>query len=156
MESSPAATPSPSCAPSASTSKRNLGTVLNRNLLRAISVKKVPIKDRPQVLVPSSGSDVGEAESGALREFVAGVDADQERRELLDVDKPVECDVIISGAKQGRSRVMALCDDIPGARAIDGGPLYNARYVEQLTALLIGINSRYKLPEGAGLRLTYI
>ncbi len=75
---------------------------------------------------------------------------------LLDVANPVECDVIISGAKQERSRVMALCDDIPGARAIDGGPLYNARYVEQLTALLIGINSRYKLPEGAGLRLTYI
>jgi NADPH-dependent F420 reductase len=75
---------------------------------------------------------------------------------LLDLDATVECDVIVSGAKAERERVMALCQDIPGTRGIDGGPLYNARYVEQLTALLIGINIRHKLREGAGLRLTYI
>ncbi len=75
---------------------------------------------------------------------------------LLDLDNPVECDVIISGPKEARRRVMDLCDDVPGTRAIDGGPLYNARYVEQITAMLIGINIRYKLPDGAGLRLTYI
>ena len=75
---------------------------------------------------------------------------------LLDLDQPVECDVIVSGARPERLRVMALCDDVPGTRAIDGGPLYNARYVEQLTALLIGINIRHKLREGAGIRLTYV
>jgi NADPH-dependent F420 reductase len=75
---------------------------------------------------------------------------------LLDLDHSVECDVIVSGEKEPRARVMALCDDIPGTRAIDGGPLYNARYVEQLTALMIGINIRLKKPEGVGLRLTYV
>ena len=75
---------------------------------------------------------------------------------LLDLPHPVECDVIVSGAKEPRARVMALCSDIPGTRAIDGGPLYNARYVEQLTALMIGINIRMKKPEGVGLRLTYL
>jgi NADPH-dependent F420 reductase len=75
---------------------------------------------------------------------------------LLDLDQPVECDVIISGARTERERVMALCGDIAGTRAIDGGPLYNARYVEQLTALLIGVNIRHKLREGAGIRLTYV
>ena len=75
---------------------------------------------------------------------------------LEDLDSPVECDVIVSGAKAARERVIPLCEDIPGTRGIDGGPLYNARYVEQWTALLIGINRRYKLPEGAGFRLTYI
>ncbi len=75
---------------------------------------------------------------------------------LLDLPHPVECDVIVSGAKEPRARVMALCGDIPGTRAIDGGPLYNARYVEQLTALLIGINIRLKKPEGVGFRLTYL
>jgi NADPH-dependent F420 reductase len=75
---------------------------------------------------------------------------------LLTVEEPVECDVIVSGKKPARERVMALCDDIPGTRAIDGGPLYNARYVEQLTALMIGINIRHKLREGTGLRITYI
>jgi hypothetical protein len=75
---------------------------------------------------------------------------------LLDLPQPVDCDVIVSGAKEPRARVMALCGDIPGTRAIDGGPLYNARYVEQLTALMIGINIRLKKPEGVGIRLTYI
>ena len=73
---------------------------------------------------------------------------------LLDLEHPVECDVIVSGAKGPRERIMALCDDIPGTRAINGGPLYNARYVEQLTALMIGLNIRYKLPEGTGIRIT--
>lgn len=75
---------------------------------------------------------------------------------LMDLAHPVECDVIISGAKEPRQRVMSLCDDIPGTRAIDGGPLWNARYVEQITALMIGINIRLKKPEGVGLRLTYL
>jgi NADPH-dependent F420 reductase len=75
---------------------------------------------------------------------------------LLDLEHPVECDVIVSGEKEPRARVMALCDDVPGTRAIDGGPLYNARYVEQITALLIGINIRLKKPEGVGFRLTYL
>ena len=75
---------------------------------------------------------------------------------LLALDEPVECDVIISGAKVPRERVMGLCDDIPGTRAINGGSLYNARYVEQLTALMIGLNIRYKRPEGTGIRITGI
>ncbi|HXX48651.1 MAG TPA: NADPH-dependent F420 reductase [Myxococcota bacterium] len=75
---------------------------------------------------------------------------------LLDLEHSVECDVIVSGEKEPRARVMALCDDVPGTRAIDGGPLYNARYVEQITALLIGINIRLKKPEGVGFRLTYL
>jgi NADPH-dependent F420 reductase len=75
---------------------------------------------------------------------------------LMDLGKPVECDVIVSGASAPRERVMRLCDDIPGCRAINGGPLYNARYVEQLTALLIGLNVRYKNAEGFGLRITYL
>jgi NADPH-dependent F420 reductase len=75
---------------------------------------------------------------------------------LLALEEPVECDVVVSGAKAARERVMALCDDIPGSRAINGGPLYNARYVEQWTAFLIGVNQRYKVPEGTGFRLTYV
>ena len=73
---------------------------------------------------------------------------------LQHLDAPVECDVIVSGDKQPRERVMALCELVPGLRAINGGPLSNARIVEQITALLIGLNIRYKTPEGLGFRLT--
>jgi len=73
---------------------------------------------------------------------------------LQALGEPVECDVIVSGAKDARSRVMDLCTHVPGLRAVNGGPLGNARIVESMTALLIGINIRYKVAEGAGIRIT--
>ncbi|NQZ98031.1 MAG: NADPH-dependent F420 reductase [Myxococcales bacterium] len=75
---------------------------------------------------------------------------------LQDLEHEVDCDVIVSAAKEPRQRVMGLCEFIPGLRGIDGGPLSNARIVESMTALMIGINMRYKLPEGTGIRITGI
>jgi NADPH-dependent F420 reductase len=75
---------------------------------------------------------------------------------LQSLDEAVECDVVVSGAREPRRRVMALCELVPGLRAVDGGPLSNARIVESLTALLIGMNVRYKVPEGIGIRFTGI
>jgi NADPH-dependent F420 reductase len=73
---------------------------------------------------------------------------------LQELGEPVDCDVVVSGAKGPRKVVMDLCPLVPGLRAVDGGPLANARIVEALTALMIGINVRYKLPEGSGIRFT--
>jgi predicted dinucleotide-binding enzyme len=46
-----------------------------------------------------------------------------------------------------------LAEKIPGVRAINGGRLENARIVEQITAVLIAINIKYKV-HSAGLRIT--
>ena len=73
---------------------------------------------------------------------------------LLHLEESVECDVVVSGAKQARERVMELCELVPGLRAVHGGPLSNARIVEEITALLIGLNVRYKTPAGLGIRFT--
>lgn len=73
---------------------------------------------------------------------------------LQHLEEPVECDVIVSGPKTERREVARLCDLVPGLRGLDGGPLSNARIVEEWTALLIGMNIRYKVPEGLGLRIT--
>jgi hypothetical protein len=73
---------------------------------------------------------------------------------LQELEHAVECDVVVSGAKAAKARVMELCGLVPGLRAVDGGPLGNARIVEALTALMIGINIRYKLPAGTGIRFT--
>jgi NADPH-dependent F420 reductase len=73
---------------------------------------------------------------------------------LRELAEPVECDVVVSGAPAPRKLVMALCDLVPGLRGVDGGPLANARYVEGVTALLIGLNARYKVPAGIGVRFT--
>jgi NADPH-dependent F420 reductase len=73
---------------------------------------------------------------------------------LQDLENPVDCDIVVSGTKNARLSVIALCELIPGLRGIDGGVLSNARVVEEMTALMIGINIRYKLPEGVGVRFT--
>jgi NADPH-dependent F420 reductase len=74
--------------------------------------------------------------------------------ELLSKDEDVDCDILVCSDDQGAKQVASeLAGKIPGARAINGGKLENARIVESLTALLIGINMRYKV-HGAGIRFT--
>lgn len=73
---------------------------------------------------------------------------------LQAVDRPVDCDVIVCGNdEKAKGVVMKLAGEIPNIRAVNGGSLENAHIVEELTALLIGINIRYKVP-CSGLRLT--
>ena len=62
--------------------------------------------------------------------------------------------MVISGAADPRRRILELCGLVPGLRGVDGGPLANARIVESMTALLIGLSSRYKVAEGIGIRFT--
>ncbi|MEZ4278972.1 MAG: NADPH-dependent F420 reductase [Myxococcota bacterium] len=75
---------------------------------------------------------------------------------LQHLAEPVECDVVVSGPKAAREKIMALCPLVEGLRALDGGPLSNARIVEAMTALIIGLNVRHKCPEGLGIRFTGI
>ena len=66
----------------------------------------------------------------------------------------VDCDVLVFGNdRAARDSVIALADAL-GTRGIDGGPIANSLAAEALTSVLIGINRRYKLRLGAGLRIT--
>jgi 8-hydroxy-5-deazaflavin:NADPH oxidoreductase len=74
--------------------------------------------------------------------------------ELLLKDEPVDCDILVCSDDENAKKVaFELAGEIPGARALNGGKLENARIVESLTALLIGINIRYKV-HSAGIRFT--
>ena len=74
--------------------------------------------------------------------------------ELLASDDPIECDILVcSDDEKAKQIAFELAGKIPGARALNGGKLENARIVESLTALLIGLNMRYKV-HGAGIRFT--
>lgn len=73
--------------------------------------------------------------------------------ELLNAEGPVDCDVIVcSDNPEATKTVIALAAKIPGVRALDGGRLENARILEQITALLIGLNIRHK--GHSGIRIT--
>ena len=64
-----------------------------------------------------------------------------------------DCDVIVCSDDPNATQLaMELAVKISGVRAIDGGKLENARIVEQITALLIGLNIRHK--GHSGIRIT--
>ena len=82
---------------------------------------------------------------GAFQNVAAGV---------LGGEEPLDCDVIVCTDDEGARKVVSeLAEKIPGVRAVNGGRLENARVLEQITALLVTINSKYKV-HGAGLRVT--
>ena len=72
---------------------------------------------------------------------------------LGDLGQELDEDVLICGdRKADKARVAQLVELIPGFRAVNAGSLETARIVEQLTALMISVNVRYK--SHAGIRIT--
>jgi len=72
---------------------------------------------------------------------------------LADPGVTLDEDVPICGdRKADKTRVARLIELIPGLRPVNAGALEMARIVEQLTPMLISVNSRYKTH--AGIRLT--
>ena len=73
--------------------------------------------------------------------------------EVLNSDQDVDCDVIVCSDDPNATQVaIDLATKIARVRSIDGGKLENARIVEQITALLIGLNIRHK--GHGGIRIT--
>jgi NADPH-dependent F420 reductase len=109
-----------------------------------------------QVYIPPGGSAAAEAQA-LLGSDVRVVAAFQNvgATHLQDPDRPIESDVLVCGNdKEAKAEVIALAE-AAGMRGLDAGPLQNAVVVEGLTAVLIGINIRYKA-KGAGIRITGI
>ena len=73
---------------------------------------------------------------------------------LAKLDHPLDCDALICGdSAEAKTAVTKLAEMIPGVRAIDAGPLDNARLLESAAALLISLNLRHKVKE-SGMRIT--
>jgi NADPH-dependent F420 reductase len=72
---------------------------------------------------------------------------------LADPGAELGEDVLVCGDKKAdKARVARLIELIPGLRPVNAGALEMARIVEQLTPMLISVNTRYKAH--AGIRLT--
>jgi NADPH-dependent F420 reductase len=72
---------------------------------------------------------------------------------LSDLDHALDEDVLVCGRRRDdKRRVARVIEQVEGLRCVDAGPLEQARIVEPLTAMLIGINGRYKTH--AGIRIT--
>jgi NADPH-dependent F420 reductase len=73
---------------------------------------------------------------------------------LEAIELSCDQDILICGDPEARKVAAEVVGLLRGARWVDCGGLETARILESLTALLIGINGRYKIHPGAGLRVT--
>jgi NADPH-dependent F420 reductase len=72
---------------------------------------------------------------------------------LRDPAQTPDEDVLVCGDKKAdKRRAAEIIERVPGLRCVDCGRLEQSRTTESLTALLIGINARYKTH--AGIRVT--
>jgi NADPH-dependent F420 reductase len=73
---------------------------------------------------------------------------------LADSSRELDEDILIAGDdRKTKDQVAELVRRIPGLRPVDCGDLELARILEQLTPLLISVNSRHKIKH-SGVRLT--
>ena len=110
-----------------------------------------------RVQLPEGGSAVA-AIQVLLAEQVRVVSAFQNvsAEKLRHLDQPVDCDVLVcADDAPARQAVIDLIASM-GMRGVDGGPICNSAAAEALTSLLIWVNRKYKVPDGAGIRITGI
>jgi NADPH-dependent F420 reductase len=98
---------------------------------RAVEVAAGSAAQEAQELLP--GSQVVAAFQNASAE------------ELQETGHPMEGDVVVcSDHPEAKKLVIGLADKINDLRGVDGGGLANAKYVEQITPMLVNINRIYK------------
>jgi len=107
----------------------------------------------PTAVTPEAGSAAQEAAVILPQAKVISAFHHLDAKQLQRVDRPMQGDVIVCGDdRNAKKKVMSLVEEINYIRGLDGGPLANSRYTEQLTVLLLHINKLYKAH--TGIRIT--
>ena len=92
-----------------------------------------------------AGSAAQEAQDMLPESQVVAAFQNPSAEELLEPNITMEGDVVVcSDHAAAKKIVMDLADQIKDLRGVDGGSLANAKYVEQITPLLVNINRIYK------------
>jgi NADPH-dependent F420 reductase len=98
-----------------------------------------------QPLIPARGSVAADVAAAVPASRVVAAFHHVPARELGDLDGEVDCDVLVCSVDDDATGVVVtLAEAIPGMRAVNAGRLTAAGPVEALTAVLIGMNVRYK------------
>ena len=136
------------------TTLKDIQDVVRGKVLVDVTVPVDPEKPR-HLRIPPGGSATEEAQAlmGPETRVVAAFQNISYAH--LGRDGASTCDVLVCGDDAGARQEGIRLADLLGFRGLDAGPARNARVVEGLTILLMGINRRYKAG-GAGIRVTGI
>lgn len=104
------------------------------------------VRGQGAVALDVDGNSAAEEAAAALPNArVVSAFQNMSAEKLMELDKPVEADVLVCGDDQEAKAVLiGLANEIDGVRGVDGGALGNSRYVEMLTSLLINLNRVHK------------
>ena len=101
----------------------------------------------------AAGSAAQEAQELLPDSLVVAAFQNASAEELQQPDTVMDGDVVVcSDHQEPKALVMELVRKIPQLRPVDGGSLANAKYVEQITPLLVNINRIYRIH--AGIKIT--
>ena len=107
---------------------------------------------RPKAVLVPGGSAALEAQAQLPRARVTAAFHHLSARHLAAIDHPLEGDVLVCGDDaEAKQSTMALVSAVAALRPVDAGGLEYAWQLEAFTALILGINRRYKV--NAGVRL---
>ena len=112
------------------------------------AVVPVYFEKGPRPIEVAAGSATEEAAIILPDSKVAGAFHNLSAEVLLDPQANLDADVLVTGSGAAKETAIQLASEIKGARAVDSGPLRYSRFIEGITILLIGINSRYKTHTG--------
>ncbi len=112
------------------------------------TVVPVYFEKGPRPIEIPEGSATEEAAAILPNSNVIGAFHNLSAEVLMEPTIPLDSDVLVTGSGDAKQAVLELVQDINGARPIDAGPLRYSRFIEGITILLIGINSRYKSHSG--------
>ena len=111
------------------------------NVVAPLSVTR----GRATALFVEEGSAAMETQNLLPGNFVVAAFQNVSAVDLVVPDRTMEGDVVVcSDHREPKQRVMEMVTKIRDLRPVDGDGLVNARYVEELTALLLNINRIYK------------
>lgn len=104
---------------------------------------------RPRPVAVPDGSAAQEAQRLLPQAKVIAAFHHLSARHLADLSHPLEGDVLVCGEDgEGKTLAMELVRELRDLRPVDAGDLGYAAVLESVTAMLIGINRRYRAESG--------
>lgn len=134
----------------------NLGHLLDNNAIVVSPIVPVEFQAKEIVLRPVEEGSAAQLVSAKLphAKVVSALHTVSSKL-LADYGSHVEGDVIVcSNDRPAKRSIIALVEQIPNLKAIDGGELANTRFVEDFTVLLLKMGRINNMPN-LGLRLTH-
>ncbi len=121
-------------------SKIVIDVIAPMNFVRGVGAQAINI---------DSGSAAEEAQELLPESVVVSAFQNVSAAELILPNISMVGDVLVCGDdKVAKQRVMELVSLIDKLKPVDGGMLFNSKYVEQITPLLVNINRLYKTHSG--------